>query len=1342
VLTESESYNSTETNPHHYFMQTAKIFKTACLIAALSIAGWATTQAQPTVYTATWTGPTTGDWNTAGNWSTGVVPGSDVNGVTNAVIGYISTSSSNSVSYNSSMTATGFGGLTNFGVLTVSAGGFNNNGIFLDGPRAYPAWLFATNAAAVINVNGNLAITSNNIVTLGGGATMTIQGSLLIGCGITAGTSSGNSGSIGIMTNNGAFLNASATSVNPTDSSGPSSTSQASLLVINGGTNNLGITTVKRSCTTTSYATLGTEGLVIYNGLVIMTNLNVGGLNNGTAGNSSLTTLIAGGTVTNFGAGVFVNGGTAGRPSRLLQTGGLFVVPDPEVVNPNTTTAGALTAAYSVTGGTNIVGGFYFGASNSAVAATVSFTNGATIYVGSLGIATNGAVTFANALKAGGMFGATAPWTGSAPMSLLGTGVFTFQTADMNGNPNNITLTSSGVLSGPSSCTLNVTGSGTLTLSATNTYTGATLVNGGTLALGANSALASTPIVVGSGTKFDVSAVSAGFTLANFQTLSGSGVVTGAVSVASGATINPGSNALTGTLSFSNSVMETGGAINHFDLTGAPNPNNDLVIIAGDLDVSGTNSVDIAGTSLVSGTNYTLIQYGGNFNGGLSNFVVTSAIGTLSNNATAKTISFTPEVTLRGPTNTVWIGNPVNTNWDNEVTTNWLNASSGVLDFFVPGDSVQFTDAGATNSPVNIAGTVQPTSVLVNSQSNYVFASTSGGWIAGTTSLTVTNTGTLTILTTNTYTGITTIDGGSALAVSQLAINGSPGAVGESDSLVINNGTFIYSGPSVSIDRGATLGTASSAINISANGNLTLGGNLGGNGGLTKIGPGTLTLNGSSSYVGTTTLSNGTLQVNGTAGLGANSVNFDGGTLSFENQSAQNFYANVFNVVTTGTMLFNVSNGNNIIGTSGGAGGFSGTGTLNIDVPTTNGLCTINAHMENFAGTIHLTDDSLGTLRFNSGGSSSSAQECTGGTNATFDLGNGAVSLVNRNGGGASFGNYDLGALVGGSNTKLSGGSTASTYSIGANNLSTIYSGTIQNGGGTTAITKVGTGTLTLSGINSYTGPTIVSSGVLALSNNPVTGNDGSINNSPTITIAAGAVIDVSGLSNGKLPLISPQILQGNGTIKGVLDATGGGTISPGGGIAGSTGTLTVTGDIDFGPGTDWMKLNRAGSPNSDRLVSSTGHFFHFGEDLVVTNIGAPLQVGDTFTLFSGSPSSYNQYNSITLPGYYVWDTSQLTVNGSINVTGVLPHPSVTKADFGGLAGGSITLNTTNGVPGGTVNVLSSTNLALPLGSWTVVTNTTFNSNGNLMDPNSGNPGLTIHVNSTLPLSFYLLQTQ
>jgi hypothetical protein len=278
---------------------------------------------------------------------------------------------------------------------------------------------------------------------------------------------------------------------------------------------------------------------------------------------------------------------------------------------------------------------------------------------------------------------------------------------------------------------------------------------------------------------------------------------------------------------------------------------------------------------------------------------------------------------------------------------------------------------------------------------------------------------------------------------------------------------------------------------------------------------------------------------------------------------------------------------------------------------------------------------------------------------------------------------------------------------------------------------------------STYTGTTTVSNGVLALANNPDNGMEGSISASAIITLGAGTILDVSGRSDGTLQLNAGQILEGYGTINGAIDASYGGSFSPGGGSAGGIGTLTITGDISIGTGTDWMKLDRSASPNSDRLVSSGGSITHLGDSLVVTNIGAPLQAGDTFTLFTNATTGYSYYTSITLPSSYIWNTNQLAANGTITVISVLPHPSVTKADFSNFAGGSLTLNATNGVPNATVTILSSTNLASPFGSWTVVTNTTFDANGNLKDPNTGDPGLIItNLVNDQPTRFYLLKTQ
>jgi len=190
------------------------------------------------------------------------------------------------------------------------------------------------------------------------------------------------------------------------------------------------------------------------------------------------------------------------------------------------------------------------------------------------------------------------------------------------------------------------------------------------------------------------------------------------------------------------------------------------------------------------------------------------------------------------------------------------------------------------------------------------------------------------------------------------------------------------------------------------------------------------------------------------------------------------------------------------------------------------------------------------------------------------------------------------------------------------------------------------------------------------------------------------------------------QQLFGGGTVDGSLDATAGGTVAPGGGPGGNTGTLTVTNAVTLG-GTAWMKLNRANTPNSDRLASSTAGIITYGGTLVVTNTGGNLHAGDTFTLFSAN--TYNSsFGTIVLPNYYTWDTSQLAVNGRISVTAASSPPVISSVDFSMLAGGSITLNATNGLPGGTLIVLASTNLALPLGAWTPVATNTFDGSGDL----------------------------
>ena len=202
--------------------------------------------------------------------------------------------------------------------------------------------------------------------------------------------------------------------------------------------------------------------------------------------------------------------------------------------------------------------------------------------------------------------------------------------------------------------------------------------------------------------------------------------------------INPGSNALTGTLTFLNDLVEHGGAINHFDLSGNPSePNNDFIIVTGNLTMSGTNVIETGGAPQ-NGAVYQLIQYG-TFNGDLTNFTTLS--GTLSNNVVNKIIYLIAQSNNHPPTNVTWLGNSVANNWDTLTTTNWSINGTGPATNFVSGDNARFDNTGAVNPLVNIVGGVSPGSVTVDSTSDYTFTGT--GSIIGAGGLTKTSSGTV-----------------------------------------------------------------------------------------------------------------------------------------------------------------------------------------------------------------------------------------------------------------------------------------------------------------------------------------------------------------------------------------------------------------------------------------------------------------------------------------------------------------------------------------------------------------------------------------------------------------------
>jgi fibronectin-binding autotransporter adhesin len=1331
-MKQTRDFNVSPTSEESTRTKTMKSFVKLSLVlvcAILATLGLATTQAQTT---ANWNGAAgTTDWNTALNWDIGV-PAEG----TNAVIFGGAT-----VDYTSPMTATSFAGLNNSGILNIGAAGFNINAGGLAGYTTASGGLLRVNAGGVATITNSatIALPTGSIVDVEGGvlAITNSTGNLNFGANgnNTGAFFTNNGGSVTftqpfvskgagtLFAMNGGTLNLAQTGTNGIFETSNDQTKQ---FLINGGTANLGNFTIGRTVNTVG------SGLVISNGVVNATTLIVG---NGIAAGSAT---IAGGVLTNTGPFIISdrsNAATSGqRRIFFYMRGGSVYSTDPNgiiMANQGNTiatggssvwgafldiNAGLLSAQKLTLVGPNVLSNAF---------ATVTLSGSGSIYLGSGGLVGNVGIGTSYTLSLnGGTLGALADYSINANGTLGG--AFTVNAADPSNVPHNITQ--SAVWSGSGSLTK--IGNGSLILNSNNTFSGATLINAGSLVLGASGSISNTPtITIASGASLDASALTLGFPLGGTRTLQGFGTVLGSVAAASGSILSPGSNTVTGTLTLG-SLTETGGAINKFDLSTDPSgPNNDLITVTGDLNASGVNTIQISGGGAV-GTVYPLIQYGGNFNGSEANFTLFGASGVISNNASTKTIYLVIQSTVRPPTgNVIWQGNATANDWDLLVHTNWLTNS--VSTYFVSGDGAVFNDLGAANTNVNIPGIVDPASILVDSTAHYTWSGV--GSISGSgTALIKTNTGTLTVLTTNSFSGPTTISGGT-LEISSIANGGSSSGIGASPSgaanLVLDSGALNYLGGTASSDRGATLNAGNGAIGVTnPAASLTLSGAIVGPGALTKTGPGTLILTTANSYTNGTVISNGVLQFNSATGAGFGGITNYGGTLRFSGAISVSNSLD-FNGATK-LELTGVGSGNIAL-----RGAWTGSGNVDVNFLTQNSGQTFSigdgsggGSMANFSGTVNFGTNT-GFVRLNNNENGN-----FGSSNATFNLGTGNVLFSQRNGNTINY----LGALAGGPNTKLSGSRSDTpgpeTYIIGGNNLSTEFDGMITNGissASATIIIKDGTGTLALGGTNVYTGNTTISNGVLALVGN------GIISNSPTIFLYTNTVLDTSARVDGTMTLNSGQTLRGSGTIRGSL-------------AMGSGATLTV-GDNDSYPDaltiTNALILQSGGTLNMDLdyhqfngaltndVITGLAHVTYGGTlNLSVTSI----ETNSVFKLFnagsySGSFDNIQPPTPPLSPSIYAWDRSHLTVDGTLRIT--LIRPIIGPVDFSNLSNGVITVTAFNGQPSGQVSILSSTNLTEPLANWTPVFNGNFDGSGNLSAPVSVDP-------TNVPVQFFIISAQ
>ena len=272
----------------------------------------------------------------------------------------------------------------------------------------------------------------------------------------------------------------------------------------------------------------------------------------------------------------------------------------------------------------------------------------------------------------------------------------------------------------------------------------------------------------------------------------------------------------------------------------------------------------------------------------------------------------------------------------------------------------------------------------------------------------------------------------------------------------------------------------------------------------------------------------------------------------------------------------------------------------------------------------------------------------------------------------------------------LSSVTLAADSSIGGTGNMTI-SAVVSESGGARALTKVGTGTATLSAENTYTGSTTVSTGTLQL--------DGSTASASTVAIGTAGTLSGNGTVNGNATLTGNGIInKSSGTIAGTLEVTGGnwngnGTVtgavtsSSGNFTIGSGATLTANGGMNVTGGTLLAGNSTSTITGSLNYTSSSNSTFSgviagSGKTLTMNATGATLTLSgnNTYTgatnVTAGTLLANNTSGSATGSGT-VTVASGATLGGTGTISGATTIAGIVSPGDGGIGTLSITGNVT-----------------------------------------------------------------
>jgi len=608
--------------------------------------------------------------------------------------------------------------------------------------------------------------------------------------------------------------------------------------------------------------------------------------------------------------------------------GGSHLISAPIALNSNTTVSTnsggqIITLAGNITGAGGLTTFTPSNAINSAVllTGTNSYSNGTTINGGNLRLGS------ANALPANSNLTFNAS---DLPNPAL----------DLNGN--NISLSSVSVITGPQTTVVGALAKFTNTSATPGT---ATITYNGPGSSSFYGNITDSSATGGGSTALTVFGGTLNITTGTSNYGGANTINAGTLGVASGATLNVSNVVVSDTLNVDGNVsvalgstLSGGGTVNinstgtvRAPLSGTLDVNNNglLQLLGGSPNVSHSGAITGGGTLAMAGSNGLTTQILGGGNGYSGPSIASNGVLVFTNTGAWGFTAYV-EADAGGA-----VGLGTGTLATSDLEVELLNAPNNnvgglALASSESGAAVNFTtfplndpklsgmSVGAQTS-MNYTGTITPNpAVGYRIGGTGAATMTISSALTGGNNVSIVNGGTIVLNNAgNNYTGNTIIgDGSTSTTILSIA---SPNVLGNAaNGIVLNSGGVLA--PTVAMNITRSISTIGAGSVQTPGATVTLSGPISGNGGLTKLGGGTLLINAAGTYSGTTSFGTGTIQAGGTNFLSPNSqYNTTGGTVDLNG-----FAQSIGSLAGTGTVLMS----NNLtVGNDNSSTAFSGTAT-------------------------------------------------------------------------------------------------------------------------------------------------------------------------------------------------------------------------------------------------------------------------------------------------------------------------------------------------------------------------------------------------------------------------------